>query len=121
YPDFGYFTIAAPVDAAQVDAAREAMLATIQALIDDPVDEDLLLRARRPMIESYENALKTNNGWLALIDRAQSQPPSIARFPRAPARLADMTLTRIQDIASSSLQPGQRLEMLVLPRPEWAE
>lgn len=121
YPDFGYFTIAAPVDAAQVDAAREAMLETIQALIDDPVDEDLLLRARRPMIESYENALKTNNGWLALIDRAQSQPRDIERFTRAPALLADITPAQIQAIASRYLQPDQRLEILVLPRPEGAE
>lgn len=121
YPGFGYFTIAAPVDAAQVDAAREAMVETIQALIDAPIDEDLLLRARRPMIESYENALKTNNGWLALVNRAQTEPDRIERFIRAPQMLAGLTPADVQATAARYLQPDERLEIVVLPREAAAE
>src|SRR5690606_19783166 len=36
-PGFGYFTLAAPVDVAQVDAAREAMLETVRKLAATPV------------------------------------------------------------------------------------
>jgi len=118
YPGYGTFTIAAPVDAAQVDAAREAMLATVRALIAAPVDDDTLLRARRPVLESYDNALKTNGGWMNLVDRAQTEPERLERFTQAKARLEALTATDLQAIAARYLQPDERLEIVVLPRAE---
>jgi zinc protease len=116
HPGFGYFTIAAPVDAAQVEAAREAMLATVRKLIAAPVDEDTLLRARRPLIESYDNALKTNPGWMNLADRAQSEPERIERFSRAKELLGAVTAEDVQAMAARYLGPEERLEIVVLPR-----
>jgi zinc protease len=118
YPGYGTFTIAAPVDAGQVDAAREAMLETVQALIAAPVDDDTLLRARRPVLESYDNALKTNAGWMNLADRAQSEPERIERFARAKERLSALTAADVQAMAARYLKPEQRLEIVVLPRTE---
>lgn len=116
YPGYGTFTIAAPVDAGKVEAAREAMLETVRALIAAPVDEDTLLRARRPLMESYENALKTNGGWMNLADRAQSEPERIERFNRARERLAALTAADVQAMAARYLKPEERLEIVVLPR-----
>jgi zinc protease len=116
YPGYGTFTIAAPVDAAQVDAAREAMLETVRALIAAPVDDDTLLRARRPLLESYDNALKTNQGWLNLVDRAQTEPERIERFSQAKERLSALTAADVQAMAARYLQPEQALEIVVLPR-----
>ena len=118
YPGFGYFTIAAPIDAAQVEAAREAMLETVAGLIAEPVDEDTLLRARRPMAESYENALKTNGGWMNLVDRAQSEPHRLERFTSALGLLAEITPEDIRATAERYLKPEERLEIVVLPRPK---
>jgi len=118
YPDFGYFSIAAPVDAAQVEAAREAMLEAVTGLIERPVDDDTLLRARRPMVESYENALKTNGGWMNLVDRAQSEPHRLERFTSAVDLLGSITAEDIRATAERYLKPEERLEIVVLPRPE---
>lgn len=117
YPGFGYFTIAAPIDAAQVEAAREAMLETVQGLIAAPVDEDTLLRARRPMVESYENALKTNAGWMNLVDRAQSEPHRLERFTSAIRILGEISPEDVRATAEKYLNPEERLEIVVLPRP----
>ena len=116
YPGYGTFTIAAPVDASQVDAAREAMLETVRALIAKPVDEDTLLRARRPLLESYDNALKTNQGWMNLADRAQTEPERIERFAQARERLSALTAADVQAVAARYLTPEERLEIVVLPR-----
>jgi zinc protease len=116
YPGYGTFTIAAPVDAGQVDAAREAMLETVRALIARPVDEDTLLRARRPLLESYDNALKTNQGWMNLADRAQTEPERIERFAQAKERLSALTAADVQAMAARYLTPEERLEIVVLPR-----
>jgi len=121
YPGYGTFTIAAPVDAGKVEAAREAMLETVRALIAAPVDDDTLLRARRPLMESYENALKTNPGWMNLADRAQSEPERIERFSQARERLAALTAADVQAMAGRYLKPEERLEIVVLPRAVAAE
>ena len=92
------------------------MLDTIQRLAAEPVDPDTLLRARQPMLESYDNALKTNAGWLALADNAQREPQDLARFVAAKTRLAAITPAQLQAIAARFLKPAERLEIDVLPK-----
>jgi len=116
YPGYGTFTVAAGIDVAEVAIAREAMIETIASLRERPVDEDTLLRARRPMIESVENLLKTNEGWMSLVDRAQSEPDRIDRYLGALAVLNALTAQDLQQLARRYLDPAQRLEILVLPR-----
>ncbi len=116
WPGYGSFTIAAAVDAAQVEAARQAMLAAVEKLTSAPADDDTLLRARRPLLEAYDNALKTNAGWMNLADDAQRDPARLARFVSGPERLRAITSGDIQATAQRYLDPHAALEIHVLPR-----
>lgn len=116
YPGYGVFTVAAAVDVEQVDAAREAMLETVRALIAEPVEDDKILRARRPMLEAYDNALKTNAGWMNLVERAQRKPERIERFASGKERVSRVTAADLQQMAARYLAPEQRLEIIVLPQ-----
>jgi zinc protease len=116
YVDYGTFTIAAPIDAAHVDEAREAMLEAVRSLIARPVSDDVLLRARQPMLEAYDSSLKSNAGWMNLVERAHRKPDRIERFTSGKARLAALTAADIQAVAAKYLGPDHRLEILVLPR-----
>ncbi|WP_126174027.1 M16 family metallopeptidase [Altericroceibacterium xinjiangense] len=119
YEGYGTFNTAAAVSVDDLDPARNAMLETIRSLIEEPVDQDVLLRARRPLLEAYDNALKTNGGWMALADRAQSEPQDIERFTRGKELVAAITPEDIRRVASRYLDPEQRLEINVLPeRPQ---
>ena len=91
------------------------MLDTIARLSTQPIDADTLLRARQPLLESYDNALKTNAGWLALADDAQREPDQIGRFVAAKAKLAGITPADLQAIAARFLKVEERLEIDVLP------
>ncbi|MGZ3259475.1 MAG: M16 family metallopeptidase, partial [Croceibacterium sp.] len=115
---YGTFAIAAPVDAAKVETARQAMLDAIARLAAQPVDADTLLRARQPLIEAYDNALKTNGGWLSLADDAQREPDQIGRFVASKAKVQAITPADLQAIAAKYLKPDQRLEIDVLPKDE---
>ena len=117
YPGWGTFAVGAAVDVSQVEAAREAMRTAIESLRSAPANEDLLLRARQPYVERYENALKTNRGWMALADRAQTQPERIARFLAGEVQLKTLTAEELQGLAVRYLDPAQALEVIVLPRP----
>ena len=116
YPGYGTFTIAAAVDAGQVEATRAAMLAAVKSLTTKPIDADTLLRARQPLLEHYDNALKTNRGWLNLADDAQSEPERLKRFAAGPGKLAALTADDILATAQRYLDPAARLEIDVLPR-----
>ena len=115
WPDWGTFTISAGIATGDVDATREAMLDTIRKLRDAPVDDDTLLRARAPLAETYENLLKTNGGWMQLVDRAQTQPDRIARYEQSRQLIPTITAEDLQAMARRYLDPEQRLEIVVLP------
>jgi zinc protease len=115
WPGYGTFSISAQVDTGQVDAARSAMLETVAALSAAPVDEDMLLRARQPVLESYANALSTNAGWMNLTDRAQTQSDRIMRFIDAPEAVASITAERLREMAAQYLVPDGAVEVIVLP------
>lgn len=112
---YGTFSISAQVDTGQVEAARTAMLETVAALSAAPVDEDMLLRARQPVLESYTNALSTNAGWMNLADRAQTQPDRIARFVEGPETISSISAERLLEVAAQYLTPDEAVEVIVLP------
>ena len=113
---YGTFNILASVATSQVDAARKAMLDTIAKLTTQPVDADTLLRARQPLLEAYDNALKTNAGWMNLAAQAQSEPDRLDRFLAGKAKAEAITAADLQAIAAKYLAPDKRLEVDVLPK-----
>lgn len=115
WPGYGTFSISAQVDTGQVDAARHAMQEAVADLAAGRIDEDMLLRARQPLLESYANALATNNGWMGLADRAQTQPDRISRFVDAPDVVRAITAGRLQQVALQYLAEGTAVEIVVLP------
>jgi zinc protease len=118
YPGYGTFSISAAVDVEDVPETRAAMLATIESLRDAEVDGDTLLRARQPLLETYDNLLKTNMGWMGLVDRAQTEPERIERYDRADAVLQSLMPAQLQEMARRYLAPAERVEIVVLPEDE---
>ena len=112
---YGTFALNASVDVGEVGATRQAMAATIAGLRAAPVSDDVLLRARAPMLEAYDNALKTNAGWLTLVDRAQTEPDRIDRFVHGKERLQAITAKDLQALARQYLTPNGAVDVTVLP------
>ncbi len=115
YPNYGTFAIAASVDVGDVGATREAIDAALARLQREPVDTDMLDRARRPLIETYDNALKSNGGWMGLVDRAQSENERIDRYLQARTVIEAITPQDIRVTAERFLRAEAGLEVLVLP------
>jgi zinc protease len=113
---YGTFNIIASVATSQVDAARKAMLETIRKLTTQPVEADTLLRARQPLLEAYDNALKTNGGWMNYAASAQREPDRIVRFTQGKKIAESITAADLQAIAAKYLDPDKRLEIDVLPK-----
>ncbi|MDE8653233.1 M16 family metallopeptidase [Novosphingobium album (ex Liu et al. 2023)] len=112
---YGTFGIAASLDVRDVPAARAAILRTVSDLRSAPVTPDILQRARQPMVEGFLNGLKSNEGWLSLVDQAQTEPDRIDRYLTGKDRLLALTAEDVRIMAARYLEPAQVLEVLVLP------
>ncbi len=112
---YGTFSVNASVDVAQVGAARTAMRSTVAALRAAPISDDVLLRARAPLLDGLGNLLKTNFGWLTLVDRTQTEPDRIERYLAARQRLETITPADLMALARRYLGDSSGLEVTVLP------
>ncbi|MBC2666590.1 insulinase family protein [Novosphingobium flavum] len=112
---YGTFTASASVNVADVAATRAAIAETVAELRGRPVSDDTIQRARQPMLEGLANALKTNRGWLTLVDRAQTEPDRIERLLTAADRLKALSAADVRAMALKYLTPAGGLEIDVLP------
>lgn len=115
WPGYGTFDITASVALSEVPATEAAIRETVDRLRKAPIDADLLLRARQPMLEALHNALKSNRGWLSLVDRAQGETERIDRYLESEKRLLGLTAKDLEAAARRWLDIGQALEIVVLP------
>ena len=113
--NYGTFAVNASVDVREVPATRAAIAQTIAGLRDAPVSDDMLLRARAPLLEAYDNALKTNAGWLTFVDRAQTEPDRIERFVKGRQRVEAVSAQDLQALAKRYLTADGAVEVTVLP------
>ena len=117
---YGNFSITASVNTPDLAATRAAIIETIAAQRNSPVPADILQRARQPLVENFENTLKTNGGWLALVARAQTEPDRIERHLKALPRLMAVTPEAVQAAAQRYLTDAGRVEVTVLPEEQAA-
>jgi zinc protease len=117
---YGTFAVTASVDVRDLAAVRAAIAETIAELRDKPLDPDIIQRAREPLLESFDNQLKTNFGWMTLVDRAQTEADRIERQVKARERLSAVTAAQVQAAARQYLTPGGAVEVVVLPEPAQA-
>ncbi|MFC0588106.1 M16 family metallopeptidase [Novosphingobium aquiterrae] len=115
---FGIFGVSASVDVGEVAATRAAIAETLTELRDRPLGADVLLRARAPMLENFDNLLKSNAGWLSYVDRAQTEADRIDRYTKAKARISAITATDLQTLARRYLSGNAGVEITVLPEPD---
>jgi zinc protease len=121
YRGYGTFSLAVSVDVTQIDATRAAVQEMLADLRDAPPSEDMIERARRPLIEDYDNALKDLGGWISLAARAQSDPERIDRWFASPDLIRMISPEDIQAAARNWLAEGAAVEVVVVPEANTTE
>ena len=112
---YGTFSLTVAVDRAQIDAARAAIAGMLDRLRAGELDVDTVNRARQPLLEGYDNLLKSLGGWMTLAERAQSEPDRIERYFAAPALIRGMTPAELVEAARQYLPSAGAVELLVVP------
>jgi len=115
YPGYGLFILDVGVDLSQLGASNAAIEQTVASLRETTPSADLMLRARQPLLDRYDNALKSNEGWLGLVGRAQSEANRLERFATFRQRIETITAEQLQQAAQRWLPPGGAVEFFVIP------
>ncbi|MEM9312504.1 MAG: insulinase family protein, partial [Pseudomonadota bacterium] len=116
YRDYGTITISVSLEDSQVDAARAAIDTMLRELVtDDGISQDLVERARKPLLERHENALKDLGVYTVLTQRAQSDPERIDRFFAYPDVLKAVSVGDLKAAAQVYVQPAEAATFVVLP------
>jgi len=117
FPGYGYISLS--VDAKPSDIKRITSLVTkeVGRLIKEGITEDELERARRPMLESIENAAQNNLHWIDRISTAQSNPDSLTYLAVAVNVWKNAVPDELRKLAEHYLLAENALEIHILPTP----
>ncbi len=117
YPGYGYMQIAAVAEPAKMDLISNAAKEIAKELRDAPISEDLLLRARKPILEGFEKSERENGGWISPVSIAQSKPARLDRRRNRRALLSAVTPADLQAAAQQYLTDTALLEVRIVPTP----
>ena len=115
YPGFGYFSASAVVAPEKVEEVQRAIADAAAELRSHPVSDDLLARARNPLLEQLEKAKRNNLFWVVALARAQSEPVLLNRIRESKAMLEALTGADLQKLAQKYLQPTRVQQVRILP------
>lgn len=121
FPDFGTLSVSAVIDPAQADEVHDIIVRLAAELRDTPITEDLLLRARQPVLERMRLARENNGYWLGVATTAQSEADRLDRIRNQTEVLSSFTPQELQALAQEYLVPERRADTRVMPAPDAAE
>lgn len=103
------------------EVAKYYAAAVKQVKMPSGISEDLLNRARQPVLEWMQMAPQSNNFWLDLASTAQSQPERFAGFNQRLALVQQITPAELSQLAQKYLKDDKRLTIETLPAPITAQ
>lgn len=117
YPGFGQLVASNNVAVDDIARVESAVDAIANRLRTEPVSADLMLRARKPILERIDKARRENGNWIALIDEAQTEPRWIERFRVARPVYESISADDLRQAAIRWLDPAAALRIRIIPDP----
>jgi zinc protease len=114
YAGYGYISASVIAAPDKMDIISGAIKKVTKEMRDAPVSEDVLLRARKPVLEAIEKSERENGAWLTLTNVAQSEPTKLDRRRNRKAILEAVTAADIQAAAKQYLGDDAELEVRIV-------
>ncbi len=114
YKDYGYFSASVIADPTKMDVVSGAIKTITRQLRDELVSDDVMLRARKPILEGLTKAERENGSWIGWASIAQSKPDRLDRKRKYRALLEGVTAADIQAAAKQYLSDSNMLEIRIV-------
>jgi zinc protease len=114
FTGYGYMSASVIAAPDKMDIISASIKKVAKQMRDGPVADDVLLRARKPIMEQLDKDERENGSWLALANVAQSEPVKLDRRRNRRAILAGITPADIQKIAQQYMRDAEMLEIRIV-------
>ncbi len=115
-PGFGYIFAGVEPKPDQVDLFFTTLDKIVQELQDGQLSDDLLERARKPLLYQHYAAESTNSYWLEALQEIQLEPRNLKRVQSAMEDYGTITAVEVIDAAKAYLSDRRRIDIRVLPK-----
>jgi zinc protease len=115
-PGFGYIAAGSETPPAQVEAFYKTLDLIVTELQSGNFENDLIERARRPIIEAALKDRRTNNYWANALERAQTDSWTRSAILTFQADMEGIRKDELVSAANKFLVNRGRLEVRVLPK-----
>ena len=116
YPDFGYIIASAETKPELVAGFYKTLDQVVEELKSGAYSDDLINRARAPIVKSIEKSRQTNGYWAGAINDAQSDPRALDAVRSQLSDLQSITKADLVAAAKIYLDVKRRIEIRVLPK-----
>lgn len=115
YPGYGHITLLATAGPGDMDRIDQAFRQIAAEMVSGPISADLLTRAREPILAAYARSNTQNEGWVAMINNAQSWPERLDRRRQREGLLRSITPADILAAAKRYLVDSKSAAIRVVP------
>ncbi len=115
-PGFGFISAGSETPPAQIEAFYQTLDRIAKDLRDGNFDEDLITRARKPIIETAQKDRSTNNFWSNALESAQSESWTLPAIRSYLDDFGTISKEEIVRAANKYLTDGRRIEVRILPK-----
>jgi zinc protease len=114
YDGFGFMLVNSVVAPDKADEVDAAIAKAARSLREQPVSDDLLARARTPMLESAAKETRQNGYWLRYVDEAQSRADRLERTRVRDRLIRSITAKELQSLAREYLSDAKAQRIRVI-------
>lgn len=116
-PGFGYISASAETRPELVEGFYATVNEIIAELKAGTIDDDVISRARTPLIKSIETDRRSNGFWSGALEDIQTAPHALTTIRSQLSDFEGITKDEIVAAAKTYLDNKRRIEIRVLPKP----
>ncbi|MCE9520823.1 MAG: insulinase family protein [Alphaproteobacteria bacterium] len=114
-PDFGYISANAETKPELVDGFYRTLDKIVAEIRSGNFTDDLIARARTPIVKSIEKDRRANAFWLSAIEDIQTEPRSLEGIRTQLSDVESITKDELVAVAQKYLDNKRRVEIRILP------
>ncbi|MBU6373580.1 MAG: insulinase family protein [Alphaproteobacteria bacterium] len=115
FPGYGFFSATAETPPAQVPEFFRIVDEIAAELRAGKFDDDLIARAREPLVDQAQTSERTAPYWLSALSDAQSNPRTLPAIKSRISDLQTISKAEIVTVANEVLQPARLVRIQVTP------